>query len=103
MKKILILGSTGSIGRQTLDVVRNQPGKFKVIGLACNANTALLREQVREFKPKFVGVGQGLEFQSPVLFCPLSGRKLQSKKELKKIFSSPLGVVLGIRYALSLL
>ena len=56
MKKLLILGSTGSIGKQTLDVIRNSPGKFKVVGLACNANVKLLEEQIREFKPKFVCV-----------------------------------------------
>lgn len=56
MKKILVLGSTGSIGRQTLDVVRNLPGKFKVVGLSCNANITLLKEQIREFNPKFVGI-----------------------------------------------
>lgn len=56
MKKILVLGSTGSIGRQTLDVVRSQPDKFKVVGLACGANVGLLKEQVREFKPKFVNI-----------------------------------------------
>jgi len=56
MKKLLILGSTGSIGKQTLDVIRNSPGKFKVVGLACNANVKLLEEQIREFKPKFVNV-----------------------------------------------
>ena len=58
MKKILILGSTGSIGKQTLDVIRNSPGKFKVVGLACNANIALLGEQIKEFRPKFVAIGQ---------------------------------------------
>lgn len=68
MKKILILGSTGSIGRQTLDVIRNQPGKFKVVGLACNSNVALLTKQIEEFKPEFVAIncidGQEPELQS---------------------------------------
>jgi 1-deoxy-D-xylulose-5-phosphate reductoisomerase len=70
MKKILILGSTGSIGRQTLDVIRNHPGKFKVIGLACNANMTLLEEQIREFKPKFIAIGQEskLQFDSRKVF-----------------------------------
>jgi 1-deoxy-D-xylulose-5-phosphate reductoisomerase len=63
MKKIIVLGSTGSIGRQTLDVVRNQPGKFKVIGLACNANMTLLKEQIREFRPKFVSIGRESELK----------------------------------------
>jgi len=65
MKKLLILGSTGSIGKQTLDVIRNSPGKFKIVGLACNANVKLLEEQIKEFKPKFVCVNnQELEFKS---------------------------------------
>lgn len=63
MKKILILGSTGSIGKQTLDVIRNQPGKFKVVGLACNENMKLLREQIEEFNPKFVAIGQEARLQ----------------------------------------
>jgi 1-deoxy-D-xylulose-5-phosphate reductoisomerase len=50
---LVILGSTGSIGRQTLDVVRALPGRFKIIGLAAGDNTALLKEQMEEFKPQY--------------------------------------------------
>jgi 1-deoxy-D-xylulose-5-phosphate reductoisomerase len=64
IKKILVLGSTGSIGRQTLDVIRSHPNKFKIVGLACNANMTLLKEQIREFKPKFVSIGQESKLQS---------------------------------------
>ena len=53
-KNIAILGSTGSIGRSTLDVVRMHPGRFNVRALAAGTNVALLKEQVREFKPSFV-------------------------------------------------
>ena len=53
MKNIVILGSTGSIGRQTLDVVRAFPDEFRVLGLAAGNNTALLSEQVREFRPRY--------------------------------------------------
>jgi 1-deoxy-D-xylulose-5-phosphate reductoisomerase len=49
--RLAILGSTGSIGRQTLDVVRSLPGRFRVVALASGANTALLREQIAEFRP----------------------------------------------------
>lgn len=55
-KKITILGSTGSIGVQTLDVVRNLG--FEVIGLTANSNIELLEKQVREFKPQIVAVGE---------------------------------------------
>ncbi|MCL6561249.1 MAG: 1-deoxy-D-xylulose-5-phosphate reductoisomerase, partial [Firmicutes bacterium] len=51
MKKIVILGSTGSIGRQTLEVVRSLPGQFKVVGLGAGRNWRLLADQIREFKP----------------------------------------------------
>ncbi|QWU14143.1 1-deoxy-D-xylulose 5-phosphate reductoisomerase [Paenibacillus sophorae] len=56
MKKISILGSTGSIGTQTLDVVAMHPDSFEVDGLAAGSNTALLLEQVRRFKPRRVSV-----------------------------------------------
>ncbi|MDD4334464.1 MAG: 1-deoxy-D-xylulose-5-phosphate reductoisomerase [Desulfotomaculaceae bacterium] len=51
MKNLVILGSTGSIGRQTLDVIRNLPDKFMVTGLAAGKNWRLLAEQIREFQP----------------------------------------------------
>ena len=51
MKRIVILGSTGSIGRQTLEIVRNLPDKFKVVGLGAGKNWCLLAEQIREFRP----------------------------------------------------
>lgn len=57
MKKISVLGSTGSIGTQTLDVVAMHPGEFEVEGLAAGSNTGLLLEQVRRFRPKRVSVG----------------------------------------------
>jgi 1-deoxy-D-xylulose-5-phosphate reductoisomerase len=56
MKLISILGSTGSIGTQTLDIVREHPDKFKVIGLAAGNNITLLAEQIREFKPQIVSI-----------------------------------------------
>ncbi len=54
MKRLAILGSTGSIGRQTLEIVRTFPQRLEVIALACGTNTSLLREQVAEFKPRLV-------------------------------------------------
>ena len=54
MKKLLILGSTGSIGVNTLDVVRKSGNKFEIFGLTANRNVDLLSEQVREFKPQVV-------------------------------------------------
>ena len=58
-KAIVILGSTGSIGESTLDVVRSNPGRFEVLGLSCNSNIELLANQIKEFSPQTVAVGKG--------------------------------------------
>jgi 1-deoxy-D-xylulose-5-phosphate reductoisomerase len=54
MKKVAVLGSTGSIGTQTLDVISRQPEDFEIVGLAAGHNIALLLEQVRTFRPKWI-------------------------------------------------
>lgn len=51
-KRVAILGSTGSIGRQALDVISRYPDRFEVVGLAAGRNTALLAEQVARFHPR---------------------------------------------------
>ncbi|MFH0846454.1 MAG: 1-deoxy-D-xylulose-5-phosphate reductoisomerase [Chloroflexota bacterium] len=72
-KKIAILGSTGSIGRQTLDVVRTFPERFQVLALGAGENLGLLSAQICEFKPRFVsyadtnrkltGIPSGVSFE----------------------------------------
>lgn len=57
VKKIAILGSTGSIGRQALRVVARFPEKFKITGLSARENIELLEKQIREFNPAVVSVG----------------------------------------------
>ena len=52
MKGIAILGSTGSIGTQTLDIIRAFPDSLKVVGLAARQSINLLESQVKEFHPK---------------------------------------------------
>lgn len=59
MQRIAVLGSTGSIGKSTLDVVARFPGKFKVSYLSANSNVKLLAQQVKRFKPKAVCIGSG--------------------------------------------
>ncbi len=56
MKYISILGSTGSIGTQTLDIVRQNPQDLSVVAIAAGSNIKALNEQIREFKPKLVCV-----------------------------------------------
>ncbi|GHO84342.1 1-deoxy-D-xylulose-5-phosphate reductoisomerase [Dictyobacter formicarum] len=53
-KRIALLGSTGSIGRQTLDVVRRFPEQFRIVAMAARSNVDLLAQQVQEFQPELV-------------------------------------------------
>src|SRR4051812_9061696 len=50
MKRVVVLGSTGSIGTQTLDIIAQHGDRLKVVGLAARSNSALLDEQAQEFK-----------------------------------------------------
>ncbi|MBT4937328.1 1-deoxy-D-xylulose-5-phosphate reductoisomerase [Candidatus Peregrinibacteria bacterium] len=70
MKCISILGSTGSIGTQTLDVVRKSKGAFRVLGLSTNTNIELLEKQADEFGLKNLAV-----------FCEEAARKLQEERK----------------------
>ena len=53
-KKIALLGSTGSVGRQTLDVIRRFPEQLEIVALAAGTNQALLVEQIEQFRPRYV-------------------------------------------------
>ncbi|MEK7333926.1 MAG: 1-deoxy-D-xylulose-5-phosphate reductoisomerase, partial [Candidatus Binatota bacterium] len=56
MKSIVVLGSTGSIGVSTLDLIRRFPNEFRVRGLVAGRNLKLLAAQVREFSPQWVSI-----------------------------------------------
>ncbi len=56
MKRLSILGSTGSIGRNTLQVVGRNPDRFRVVGLTAGSNVDLLEAQIKEFRPDVVAV-----------------------------------------------
>ncbi len=58
MKKIAILGSTGKIGAQALEVIRHYSAEFKVVGLACGHQSKKFNQQVKEFKPKITAVAE---------------------------------------------
>ena len=53
MRRIVILGSTGAIGKNTLEIIRKNRSKFEIIGLACRKNKKLLSEQIKEFNPGY--------------------------------------------------
>src|SRR5215831_986923 len=55
-RTLTVLGSTGSIGTNTLDVVRQQPNRFHIFALVAGRNIQLLAEQIQEFKPKIAVV-----------------------------------------------
>ena len=56
MKRIIVLGSTGSVGRQTLDIVRQHPQVLHLVGLSAGGNTELLESQIAEFEPEVFAV-----------------------------------------------
>ena len=76
MKKVAILGSTGSIGTQTLSVIAEHSQDFEVEALACGRNIRLMEEQMRKFRPKLVAVWKeedalGLRVQTADLNIPV--------------------------------
>ena len=56
MKKVSILGGTGSIGTQTLDVIRNEKDNFELVGVTANSSIEKIKEIIKEFKPKYVAM-----------------------------------------------
>lgn len=75
MKNVVILGSTGSIGTSTLDVIRNLKHKYKVVALSANSQWELLAKQVNEFKPEYVSLADERCVES--LRNSLSGNSVQ--------------------------
>ena len=79
MRKIAILGSTGSIGTQALDLCRRHPDRFRVTALTARESREKLFEQVREFRPKMAGLTEGIDpaaIPEDLKFCRfLSGKE----------------------------
>ena len=77
---VAILGSTGSIGRSTLEVLRRQREHFRVVALTCGRNHAEFATQVEEWRPAFAGLAVASTLVAPLgarLAHHLSPRKLQ--------------------------
>lgn len=68
--RLAIIGSTGSIGRSALEVVREHRGKFEVVALGAGSNVEALAEQVREFGPRYVGVSDTAAARIMERLCP---------------------------------
>jgi len=87
MKNVVVLGSTGSIGRNALSVLSDFADRFSVFGLSSNINIGLLREQIKRFKPKKVGITDEKSFRS---FKEENGIEILLGLEgLKKLCSDP--------------
>ena len=100
MKHLSILGSTGSIGTQTLEIVRQFPNEFKVVGLTTNKNYELLLKQIKEFKPKAVAimdktkVDDLLNFSSCQVYCGIEGlNKISTLNEADTVVNALVGSV----------
>ena len=83
---ITILGSTGSVGTQALDVIRKFPDRFKVVGLSAFNNTDLLREQIDEFKPDYYFCKEGTINIQRSLFDFFIDEEPQDKKSLGSLY-----------------
>ncbi len=98
LKRLVVLGSTGTIGQNTLKVVARHPGRFKIVGLTAFHNTALLLRQIRVFRPAYVAVSRH-QMQTIRQNCFLKNIKiLDAETELERLASLPQVdlVVIGI-------
>ncbi len=82
MRRLSILGSTGSIGRSALDVVRHLPDRFKVAVLAAHSSADLMAEQIREFEPECVAMGD-----------PAAARQVSDAFPGLRVLSGPEGLI----------
>lgn len=110
MKKIAILGSTGSIGTQALDIVRRHPDEYSVAALTANTNKEILYAQVREFRPQMAGLAAETDFSDlpeDLRFCHfMSGEKAlkvaASEADADQVLVSIVGIA-GLRSVLDAL
>ncbi|MCX8117216.1 MAG: 1-deoxy-D-xylulose-5-phosphate reductoisomerase [Desulfobacterota bacterium] len=103
MKRLAILGSTGSIGVNTLDIVQRYPDRFEVVGLSGGVNIELLREQTLKFRPKVVSLLNpevAKEFQKTLtgreieVVCGIEGLiRVATHPEVDQVVSAVVGAV----------
>lgn len=100
-KKVLILGSTGSIGVQTLEVIEKLNNQFQIFGLCCGKNIELLKKQIKKFNPEFVCVQDEFDIKSlkeefpnlQILFGSSGLIELSKKNDYDILVSATSGVV----------
>src|SRR5208282_3986018 len=89
MKRIAILGSTGSIGRQCLSVVDSLPGSFEVVALAAGANVRLVAEQIARHRPEVVSVGTEEDASE---LCSMLNARLEGRAPLPEMLFGAEGI-----------
>lgn len=89
MNRIAILGSTGSIGVSTLDVISRLKGSFEVVALSADSNIKLLSEQASKFHPKIVSVGDALLVKKVKKLLPPKTKIVCGLEGLSEIASRP--------------
>jgi 1-deoxy-D-xylulose-5-phosphate reductoisomerase len=90
-RRLTILGSTGSVGLQTLDVVRSHPDRFEVVGLSANNDAKTLKEQAEEFNPAIVA----LENSPASVLDGLGAEKISGPGSAASLAEAPADVVLN--------
>ena len=90
-KRLTILGSTGSVGLQTLDVVRAHPERFEIVGLSAASSAQVLRGQAEEFAPEYVALENG----DPTPLEDLKAEVLTGPGSAAKLAEAPADVVLN--------
>ena len=107
MKRISILGSTGSIGRQCLSVVDSLPGSFEVVALAAGSNVPLVAEQIERHHPKVVSIAteeaarelcallheRRIDDQIEILFGKEGIERVATHPDVQTVVSAAVGVV----------
>lgn len=105
MKSISILGATGSIGTQTLDVIRKEKGDFKLVGITANSSVEKVKEIIEEFMPKYVAMMDEASAEEILLYCTKksydisvhSGMdgliKIATLKEIEMVVTSVVGMI----------
>lgn len=101
MKSLIILGSTGSIGRNTLDCVRRAPERFRVDALVAHSNLELLAQQVQEFKPRVIGITGSTKLEAekhpelatvPTIFGTDAGRQVVAESDAEHVMAATVGI-----------
>ncbi|KPL02035.1 MAG: 1-deoxy-D-xylulose 5-phosphate reductoisomerase [candidate division Zixibacteria bacterium SM1_73] len=100
MKNVVVLGSTGSIGRNTLSVLSDFADRFKVFGFSTNTNTDLLQKQIQRFQPQMVAITDRKGFEAfqktdetEILFGIAGLKKLCSEPEVDLVINALVGSV----------